>query len=368
MDKGHILVVDDEPNARNALAELLRGDGYRVETASDGLEALGKLRECEPDIVLTDLKMPRMDGLELLRQLRARPHGGVVVVVMTAFGAVDSAVSAMKEGAMDYLTKPIRLDDVLPVLERGMEQRRLRHQAEQAKRQLEAANHDLNAFAHRVAHDLRTPLAPIALLADSLKDRSDDPTVLRAADRIAANACRAAEMIDGLLTFSRLGRAIQGAATAAAAVVRQSLDDFARPIVDDEVTVEVDLDDEAAVACDASLFRQIVDNLVGNALKHLKGRQRRSLHVHVRGSDGFVDLEVADSGPGIPASSTARIFEPFYRVPGNQRSGTGLGLATVRRIVEAHGGQITLRSVLDEGTSFRVRLPAAVRPTGMEPG
>jgi DNA-binding NtrC family response regulator len=128
MDKGHVLVVDDEANARTALAELLRDEGYRVDMAADGFKALGKIEENEPDIVLTDLKMPGMDGLELLRKLRAQERD-VVVVVMTAFGAVDTAIAAMKDGASDYLTKPVNVTELVLVLGREMERRRLRAEA-----------------------------------------------------------------------------------------------------------------------------------------------------------------------------------------------------------------------------------------------
>ena len=127
-DKGNILVVDDEANARTALAELLRDEGYRVETAADGFKALGKMEETSPDLVLTDLKMPGMGGVELLTKVReADPE--VMVVVMTAFGAVETAVEAMKKGAADYLTKPLNTAELFLVVERELERRRLRQEA-----------------------------------------------------------------------------------------------------------------------------------------------------------------------------------------------------------------------------------------------
>jgi len=128
MEKHRVLVVDDEANARTALAELLRDEGYAVETAGDGFKALGKVAEFEPDIVLTDLKMPGMDGLELLRKLRAEDEERVVVV-MTAFGAIETAVMAMKEGAADYLAKPINVTELTLVLKRELERLRLRREA-----------------------------------------------------------------------------------------------------------------------------------------------------------------------------------------------------------------------------------------------
>jgi DNA-binding NtrC family response regulator len=128
MEKGSILIVDDEANARTALAELLRDDGYRVETAADGFKALGKVEACQPDLVLTDLKMPGMGGLELLEKLRAQGEE-TTVLVMTAFGAVDTAVDAMKKGAADYLVKPINVTELSIVLEREMERLRLRRES-----------------------------------------------------------------------------------------------------------------------------------------------------------------------------------------------------------------------------------------------
>ena len=147
MSKGRVLVVDDEANARTALGELLRAEGYVVETASDGFEALGKLGDFAPDVVLTDLEMPGMNGLDLLTRMRerGRPHARagqdgkgdgqgqgeaaqICVIVMTAFGAIESAVTAMREGAADYLTKPLNLTELTLVLERELERVRLRRE------------------------------------------------------------------------------------------------------------------------------------------------------------------------------------------------------------------------------------------------
>jgi len=115
MDKPKILIVDDEANARAALAEILKQEGYGVETAADGFKALAKLVEFEPDLVVTDLKMPGMDGVELLRKVKEL-DAETPVVLMTAFGAVETAVSAMREGAADYLTKPIDYKQLTRVL------------------------------------------------------------------------------------------------------------------------------------------------------------------------------------------------------------------------------------------------------------
>jgi two-component system response regulator HydG len=133
--QGRILVVDDEANARNALAEILREEGYGVETAADGFKGLARFREFLPDLVFTDLKMPGMDGVELLSKVREL-EPAMPVVVMTAYGAVDTAVRAMRSGAIDYLTKPINTEELLLVAERALEQLHLRREAQALRNQL----------------------------------------------------------------------------------------------------------------------------------------------------------------------------------------------------------------------------------------
>jgi DNA-binding NtrC family response regulator len=132
---GRILVVDDEVNARSALAELLRDEGYDVETAADAFKALGKYESFAPHVVVTDLKMPGMDGIELVKKIRAT-EDAAAVVVMTAFGAVTSAVEAMRAGAADYLTKPLDFDELSVVLENVFETQLLRREARQLRQRV----------------------------------------------------------------------------------------------------------------------------------------------------------------------------------------------------------------------------------------
>ncbi|MEW5853802.1 MAG: sigma-54 dependent transcriptional regulator [Myxococcota bacterium] len=163
LQRARILIVDDEANARGALAELLRDEGYQVETAADGFKALPKLEDFNPDLLLTDLKMPGMDGLELMGRARQLDPERAVVV-MTAYGAVETAVAAMRKGAADYLTKPINMEELVLVLERALERRRLRAEAGQLRARL-AERHRIesmvgNSPAMQKVYDTVLQVAP----------------------------------------------------------------------------------------------------------------------------------------------------------------------------------------------------------------
>jgi DNA-binding NtrC family response regulator len=148
--RGRILIVDDEANARAALSEILEDDGYSTETAADGFKALGKLEEFVPDVILTDLKMPGLDGIAFMEKARAAAPGAVFVV-MTAFGTIQSAVAAVKKGAENYLTKPLDFEALAAVVERAMEKARLL----QETRQLRDRLRERNALGHIVTSDLK---------------------------------------------------------------------------------------------------------------------------------------------------------------------------------------------------------------------
>jgi DNA-binding NtrC family response regulator len=159
-----VLVVDDEANARIALAEILRDEGFSVETAADGFKALPKITEFAPAVVLTDLKMPGMDGLEFMERVRALDPE-IVVIVMTAFGAVDTAVRAMKGGATDYLTKPIDADQLLVVLDKALERSDLRRERQQLRQRLEERFNCSNIVGH--SPELQRVLKTVQQIAPS---------------------------------------------------------------------------------------------------------------------------------------------------------------------------------------------------------
>lgn len=222
---------------------------------------------------------------------------------------------------------------------------------------LERVNADLDAFAGRIAHDLRNLLAPIALVPARVRRAHDEEAIERIASSLERAIVHANAVLEGLLAFSRSGRPAEGALRASVRdVVTQVVEELAPIAASTDATVEVAADD-AYVACAPELLHVVVLNLLGNALKFIAGSPERRVVVRAVAEDGGVSLFVEDTGPGIPADAIPRIFEPFFRVPGARAAGTGIGLATVMRIVTAHGGRIGCSSTLGHGAAFHVWLP-----------
>lgn len=231
-----------------------------------------------------------------------------------------------------------------------------------AEAEMQRTLEELDAFAGRVAHDLRSPLQPALLSADALRAQCPDGS--RALiDRLERSMRQASELVEGLLMFARSGaHPDPSASTEVAAVVRELEPELRELACAERAALEIDVEPGLLVNAAPAALRSIVENLARNALLYLGDARTREVRLTAVGVDAReVSLAVTDSGPGIPAELRARLFLPFQR--GSTRAGgSGLGLATVKRLVDAHGGSIELATRAGRGCAFTVRLPRA-RPS-----
>jgi signal transduction histidine kinase len=225
--------------------------------------------------------------------------------------------------------------------------------------EIEDRNRDLDAFAGRVAHDLRNALGPVVLSAPALKLSAHDPgQVDRIADRIGRCSDRALAVVDALLAFSRASHnAGTGECSELRAIVQSVEEELGPEVARLGVSLAIDEMPDLLLRCTPGLLHVVLANLCGNAVKYLEGRQEPRVQVSARKDGRFCRIEVVDTGPGIADEMRERIFEPFFRVEGTAARGTGIGLATVRRIVDARGGRVEVRSHLGRGSCFTVWLP-----------
>lgn len=363
-----LLVVDDEIPQLQALSTVLREEGHEVVACAAPAEALARLREQRFDVLLSDLNMPQMDGIALARQaLEIDPD--LVPVLMTGQGTISTAVEAMKVGALDYVLKPFKLAAIRPVLRRAIEIGRLRvsnRQLEQdvalRSQQLEAANRELDAFAARIAHDLRNPLVGILGMTRIVKrkntDRLDEQSLGHLQSIISA-AERADRMVLDLLAFARLGETPLQRAPVDLGRLLQA----AREMVEREAEgrqIDWRIGPMPTVLADASLLEHVFVNLLSNAVKYTRPRERALIEVESLSADaGGHTIRVRDNGVGFDSDNASQLFSPFHRLHReDQFEGNGVGLANVKRIVERHGGTVTAEAKPDVGAVFSVTLPA----------
>jgi signal transduction histidine kinase len=217
-------------------------------------------------------------------------------------------------------------------------------------------NSELDTFAGRVAHDLKNALAPLCLSAASLRRSADDPVRVRQlADRVERVSRRADSVVSALLTFSRASRDVHPDESGSVrAVLEDVLEEVGPAAIEHDVTIDASAVADVNVRCDRTLLHVVIANVVGNAVKYLDGRPVRHVRIAATAEGDGCRIDVDDTGPGIPADAREKIFEPFYRVRGSCASGTGIGLATVRRILDAREGRIEVESTEGKGSSFHL--------------
>jgi two-component system sensor histidine kinase/response regulator len=350
---GDVLIVDDFPDTLVLYEAVLADDGHRVRVASSGDEALRRVEEREPELVLLDVSMPGLGGVEVLRRLRTRRGGGPSVIMLTAARREPHAIeSGLKEGADAYLTKPIDSRELLARVRAAIETFRL-------KRMLEAQRRDHVAM---LVHDLRHPLSSLALIAEVLEAEDMTPVERDAAVAQIRGMCAdMTRLVDGVLAASRLEAgvfSVEPRIVSVGAVIEPMLNVFHPVATRRRVALVFEGALQAEVRADPYKLRQAMDNLVANALKFTPKGGRVRVRVW-RESEQTV-FEIADSGPGIAPEERARIFDRYRQgAHGRAAGGAGLGLAIARGIAEAHRGSISVDTGDLGGASFRIVIPDA---------
>ena len=362
-----ILVVDDEISLVHALKSTLEQQGYSVTGATRSADALELLQTQKFELLLADLSLPDLDGIALLRTaLTLDP--AMIGIIMTGHGSVDTAVEAMKVGALDYVVKPFRLSAVLAVLSRALTVRNLRienedlHKHLQARTtELEAANRELEAFTYSASHDLRGPIRSIAGFANAVIEAIDQgnlPHAREAAARIYARTQRMHALTEDLLRLARAARAeVRFEDVDLAEIARDVFTKLQSEAPNRSVQIEIA--PNLNVSGDAGLLRLAMENLLSNAWKYTGPTARPRIEVGTElQPDSSRVYFVRDNGVGFDPKHAHKLFVPFERLhPEAQFPGTGIGLTTVQRIILKHGGRIWADATPDKGATFRFTLP-----------
>ena len=362
-DPTNILVVDDTIENLRLLTNMLGDQGYEVRPVTNGRQALKAVEYDPPDLILLDINMPEMNGYAVCRQLKAWDKlKDVPVIFLTALTDTADKVKAFDVGGVDYITKPFQFEEVLARVKTHVALRQAQRELSQSYERLQALEKLRDNLMQMIIHDMRTPLTVVMGRLDVLAKRPEDSLSAKAvqdltAAREAAGAVN--RMANDLLDVSRLEEGkmpVERAMCDLVEIVREVKESLAG--LDARRSILVDAEQPVNVTCDGALVRRILENLVGNGIKHTPSGG--GLRISIATGDNRARVAVQDEGPGIPPAAREKIFEKFGTAEiqtDRTYHSAGLGLAFCKLAVEAHGGTIGVDSGETRGSIFWFELP-----------
>jgi signal transduction histidine kinase len=401
----HLLAIDDDPAARRLMSRVLSGD-YEMVLAGDGEEGLQLALTSPPDLILSDVSMPKMTGPQLLHRLRREPSlAEIPVIVLTGDGDHQLRLELLRGGANDFLVKPFSMEELRVRIANLVRMKRAREllqdevksgerdiellvaevvarraaleaaleTSQLARDQAERASQAKTAFLTLISHELRTPLTALRWTIDRWKARASSPDAAPPTEvrRMSTAMDRLESIVHDVIEHTRITGGeleLHLEEVELDALIEGLRLELEAPIQAKGLRLDVEVSEAARRATsDPRVLRLILGNLLGNAIKYT---DTGVLQLRAFIADGLV-LTVGDSGRGIESADQDRIFEPFEhgeRIENKGTPGLGLGLTLVRDLVAALGGRLTLQSQKGVGSIFTVTLPQARRdrPSGSD--
>ena len=378
-DLPQVLVIDDEMGPRESLRMLLKPN-YQVHTAESVEAGIKILKERQPDAVISDIRMPGTNGIDGLRKIREiDPH--VAVIMLTGFGALETAQEALRLGANDYISKPFDAREMRDVISRNVERTRVHRTGEHAAGEIKELNNrllkelaqkerlaSLGQASAEFVHDLGNPLTIVwgyvQLLAKKLEQQekangTENPTSAKELTIIEQNVRLCRELLTMWQSYGSV-EAAPHKPISVSAIVREVVKGVTSIAASNGVELTADMcEDPCTLLGDAVQITRAIQNVIVNAVQ-ASAEKKGTVAVTCTRGDFYVDVRIKDTGSGMTAAQIPKIFEPYFTTKQN-KSGTGLGLYITKKVVEDHNGSIKVDSTPDVGTTFTIRLPLANR-------
>ena len=360
--KANILIVDDELGPRESLRMIL-SPYYNVHTAERGGEAIEILGQVPVDLVTLDLKMPSISGIKLLEMMKQHDPD-IEAIIITGYGSLDTAVDGLRMGAFDYVSKPFDINHILSQVDRALQRRKARLRLKQIK----------SDFLTNVSHELRTPLSVVLgfislLLDNAIGNLSDEQQSVM--EKIYKSSEELLVLIDNVLWLGYLNAGdtfIVAEEVDVATIIRESIEKYEKTIKEKGIHLSVQLPSEGIkIMSDPSKVSRIFQNLFHNALKFTHQGQitvKADWSPHKGNHKGNIDIEIEDTGVGIPQDQMKNIFQPFQQLtnPNREVAGLGLGLTVASQLTDYLGGAVHITSQPGIGTHALLRLPCQLEP------
>jgi len=373
-----ILLADDETGIRRVLSISLSDLGYTVHTAVDGDTALQIFRQEKPGIVLTDIKMPGMDGIQLLQKIK-QEKPDTEVIIITGHGDIDLAIESLKFEATDFITKPINNEVLEIALQRAQERiamRELLHNYTQNLEQMvkektekliqsermAAVGQSIAGLSHAIKN-IAGGLKGGAFVLEKGIELDNQEYLMQGWRMVKGNVEKITNLSLDLLNYTKLAD-INCCLGDPNAPIKEIVELMRSKAVDHGLILEMDLNrDLKSIYFDSDLIQRALLNLVSNALdaciENDPGKEPKTVVVRTMAVDGWgVEYQVSDNGAGMDAETRSKLFHNFFSTKGT--NGTGIGLMITKKIVDQHGGIIEIESQKGIGSTFRIRLPEKV--------
>jgi two-component system, sensor histidine kinase and response regulator len=352
-----ILIVEDEQDLLQLMCLKLMREGYEVFTAENGQDALLKVDEYSPDLVILDVMLPEVSGWDICSRIRQR--SAVPIIMVTALTGDQDVVKGLEMGADEYVTKPFQLQTLVARVNAVL--RRLKWDRDTAEKDIESLKHSITGM---ISHELRTPLAAMMgtldlALQESFKDNQSAQQDFIHDARM--NVVTMRQLVDDLLILVRIDQGLEllRRPTSIYAEIKRIFEIYHDNLAAKNLDAKFTCVEELTANVDQLLFRQALQHLFSNAIKFSPdGGQIWVVAEPLSG--GGVEIDIHDQGPGIAPELHEKIFERFYQVEMNDRrrfGGLGIGLFIVRELARAHGGDNTLISTPQKGSIFTLSLP-----------
>ncbi len=350
-----ILIVDDEPNNFDVIEALLDNEDYDLNYASSGYKALERLEIFHPDVILLDVMMPELNGIDVCKKIKSNPQWKAIPIIMvTALTSKEDMAQCLDAGASDFLSKPV---NGLELRARIKSMIRIKQQYDDLQSLLQMRED----MVHMIVHDLRNPLTTILLSSELLSDphlpESRKPEKI---ERITRSGHRLQSLIDSLLIMAKIeaGKMVLKYTSADLNKMCVSVvEDFEAIASQKKLELGLNLPESKLVNIDLPVFRRILDNLLSNAIKFSPANSQITVSVKYP-EIGGASISVADMGVGISDGKKSVIFEKYeIGTPIQSTAQLGLGLAFCKLAIEAHGGSITVQDNEPNGAIFTISIP-----------
>jgi two-component system, sensor histidine kinase and response regulator len=357
-----VYVIDDDDVMRLSCQQILERLDYQVETFEDGAKGLARVEIKQPDLIVVDLKMPKISGLDVIKRTHEL-NPEIVIIVITGYATIDTAVDAMKAGAYDFLPKPFTPDEFRLIVKRAMEKRQLVKESTLLRQEKDKMQRQFITF---VSHQLQSPLVAIQQYCDVLKQLDDTPEKAQLQqqwiERSSAKMKELLDLIKDWLTISRIERGCLADKVQKVNIVpliSKIIETYENRAAENNLKISFLPDQPSYLVhgCDECLG-VVFSNLYVNAIKY--NRLNGSITISIEEDEDHTKISFTDTGLGISETELPKLFEEFYRIKTASTQnipGTGLGLAICKKIIQELDGKIEVQSKLDYGTIFQIIFP-----------